>query len=76
MEEARRRLGGQLEDNWRTERGLEDNFSIRALKLAANHKKKFLRFLHFYPLISSFQALSCDQDDTAHFPLSIGIKKS
>ena len=38
---------------------LFDNFSFRALKLAANHEKSFLRFLAFYPLISAFQAFWC-----------------
>ena len=78
MEEAWRRLGGGLEDNWRTIGGLSEAwrtiFPLGRSNWLQIMKNKFLRFLHFYPLISSFQALSCDQDDTAHFSLSSGIK--
>ena len=51
-------------------------FVSRCSKWLKRSKNDVLRFLHFYPLISSFQALSCDQDDTAHFSLSSGINNS
>ena len=39
-------------------------------------KNNFLRFLHFYPLISSIQPLSCHQCDEAWNSLSFAIKNS
>ena len=59
-----RRIDGRLEEDWGCSKWLKIT------------KNNFLRFLAFYHLISSFQALSCVPDDTAHFSLSFGIKNS
>ena len=39
-------------------------------------KTKVSRFLAFYPLISSFQALACGNSDRARRDLSIGVKNA
>ena len=39
-------------------------------------KTRVSRFLRFYPLISSFQALACGNSDRARRDLSIGVKNA